>query len=129
METLDFIEVKLDDPENFLKVKETLTRIGIANNKTKTLYQTAHILYKHGRYYIVHFKQMFALDGRDTDFDKYDLMRVQIISILLSEWNLVKLVNPIDKEQCLSAIHTLKIVPYREKKQWKLCEKYAIGNF
>lgn len=128
------IEIKLNTPEDFLKVKETLTRIGIALNKNKILYQSCHILHKRdkitkeSRYFIVHFKELFKLDGKPTDFTQEDLARRNTIVNILSEW---KLVNIVDKTKCESPIcpmSTIQIIPFRDKENWKLEAKYNIGN-
>jgi len=128
------IEVTLPTPEDFLKVRETLTRIGVSSKETKTLYQSCHILHKKDRetkrskYYIVHFKELFKLDGKPTDFTEYDISRRNAIVNILSEW---KLVNIVDKQKCaspISSISSIQIVPFREKKEWTLEAKYSIGK-
>ena len=119
------IEIKLKDDQAFLQIKETLTRIGIPSYKKGALYQTAHILHKKGRYYIVHFKQLFEIDGRETDLNSNDLDRVYAIADLLQQWGLLSIVEPhsVDK----SVLSTIKVIPYKEKRQWKLIPKYQIG--
>lgn len=120
-----FVEVRLPEDEDFLKVKETLTRIGIASNKNKTLSQSCHILHKQGRYYIVHYKEMFLLDGKTSTFNEEDLARRNTIVKLLSDWGLVELdVLPEPR----GTMSTIKILPYREKSEWTLVEKYSIGS-
>lgn len=121
------VEVKLSTNDDFLKVKETLTRIGVASRKTQTLFQSCHILHKQGRYYIVHFKELFALDGKPTDFNEEDKGRRNTIAKLLSEWGLVTLANPID-EAFLAPISKIKIIPYSQKNEWELIAKYNIGK-
>ncbi len=121
------VEVKLSTNDDFLKVKETLTRIGVASRKTQTLFQSCHILHKQGRYYIVHFKELFALDGKPTDFNEEDKGRRNTIAKLLSEWGLVTLANPID-EALLAPISKIKIIPYSQKNEWELIAKYNIGK-
>ena len=123
----DMIEVKLKEDDDFLKVKETLTRIGIASRKEKKLFQSWHILHKQGKYYIVHFKELFALDGKPTNISENDLERRNTIANLLHEWELVKLVSP-EKSQPTVPIRQLKILPFGEKDEWDLQAKYSIGN-
>lgn len=120
------IQVELVDNESFLKIIETLERIGIASSSTKTLSQTAHILHKRGHYAILHFKEMFALDGRPTDFTKEDRQRRDRIVRLLQEWGLLTIIDSsklIDDEGIY-----LKIIKHSEKEEWKLCPKYSIGK-
>jgi len=121
------VEVKLSTNDDFLKVKETLTRIGVASRKTQTLFQSCHILHKQGKYYIVHFKELFALDGKPTDFNEEDKGRRNTIAKLLGEWGLVTLVNPID-EAVLAPISKIKIIPFSQKNEWELVAKYNIGK-
>lgn len=130
MTTTDHVENLLEvelvgDRDTFLKVKETLSRIGIASKKNNTLYQSCHILHKRGRYYIVHFKEMFALDGRKTDISESDLQRRDTIAVLLEEWNLVRILNLADD---FTPIKGIKILSHREKGDWNLVTKYSIGN-
>lgn len=121
------VEVSLLDSDNFLKVRETLTRIGVASRQDKKLYQSCHILHKQGRYYIVHFKELFALDGKSASISKEDLLRRDTIACLLEDWGLIKILKKIEvnKKECLSQI---KIVPYKEKGDWELIPKYTIGR-
>lgn len=119
------IEVKLDDPDSFLKVKETLTRIGIASKKNKTLYQTAHILHKRGQYYICHFKELFSLDGKPSTISDEDIKRRNLIVGLLVDWELVEPVQEVGEK---APLNTIKILSYKEKDQWKLESKYSIGT-
>lgn len=121
------LEVILSEPDDFLKVRETLTRIGVASRKDKTLFQSCHILHKQGRYFIVHFKELFALDGKSADLSDNDLQRRNTISKLLVDWGLVKINNPqnfID----YAPLSQIKVISHREKDEWKLETKYNIGK-
>ena len=122
-----FLEVKLAEEEDFLKVKETLTRMGVASKKDKILYQSCHILHKQGRYYVVHFKELFALDGKPTNFTDEDRFRRNTIANLLEEWNLLKIINSvlIDGKLPLSQV---KIISFKEKDDWILMSKYSVGK-
>jgi hypothetical protein len=122
------VEVRLRNPEDFLKVKETLSRIGLASKKDNTLYQSCHILHKQGRYYIVHFKELFMLDGKQADFSDSDIARRNRIVLLLDEWNLVDIVDKDAVKEPVAPINQVKIIPYKEKSQWNLVTKYTIGN-
>jgi hypothetical protein len=124
----DLLEVRLKNEDDFLKVKETLTRIGVASRKDKTLYQSCHILHKRGKYYIVHFKELFALDGKNTDFEDNDLGRRNTIAKLLAEWGLVDLVNNNKAEQPIAPLSQIKIISHKEKDEWQLVTKYNIGK-
>ena len=124
----EFVEVKLPDPQAFLKVKETLTRIGVASKKDKTLYQSCHILHKQGHYYLVHFKEMFMLDGKPTDFSDEDRGRRNTIANLLAEWELLTLVDPKKSEEPLTPLNRIKIISYGEKEEWNLVAKYSLGK-
>ena len=124
----DFVEVRLPDPQAFLKVKETLTRIGVASKKDKTLYQSCHILHKQGRYYLVHFKEMFMLDGKGTDFSEEDKGRRNTIANLLTEWELITLVDPDKSKDPLTPLNRIKIISYSEKSEWNLIAKYSLGK-
>lgn len=121
------VEVTLPDADNFLKVRETLTRIGVASRQDKKLYQSCHILHKQGRYFIVHFKELFALDGKSATISKDDLTRRDTIACLLEDWGLVKVIEKLDinKKDSLSQI---KIVSFKEKNEWDLIPKYTIGR-
>jgi len=123
----DMIEVRLKEDDDFLKVKETLTRIGIASRREKKLYQSCHILHKQGKYYIVHFKELFALDGKPTNLSENDIERRNTVVNLLHEWDLVEIVNP-EKAQPTVSIRQMKILPFAEKPEWDLQAKYSIGN-
>jgi Bacteriophage translational regulator len=125
----DLIEVTLAQTDDFLKVRETLTRIGVASKKEKTLYQSCHILHKQGKYYIVHFKELFALDGKPTDLTDNDLSRRNAIVKLLQDWGLVQIVNPksIETPEPIF-ISQIKILSHKEKGEWQLVPKYNIGK-
>jgi len=122
------VEVLLKEPDDFLKVKETLTRIGIASRKDKTLYQSCHILHKQKKYYIVHFKELFALDGKPTDFSDIDEARRNTIINLLVEWNLIKLVNLKQTKEPIVSLSQIKVLSFKEKSEWELIAKYNIGK-
>ena len=122
------VEVYLKNPEDFLKVKETLSRIGLASKKENTLYQSCHILHKQGKYYIVHFKELFLLDGKNADFSEGDIARRNRIVNLLDEWDLIEQVE-LDKTEAPEApLNQIKIIPFKEKDKWNLVTKYTIGN-
>jgi hypothetical protein len=122
------IEVTLNQKDDFLKVKETLTRIGVASRKDNTLYQSCHILHKQGKYYITHFKELFALDGKDTDFSENDISRRNTIANLLAEWGLINLVNPIKSSELIAPISQIKVIAFKDKNNWDLQSKYNIGH-
>jgi hypothetical protein len=122
------IEVKLNEQDDFLKIRETLSRIGIAAKKERRLYQSCHILHKQGKYYIVHFKELFALDGKPTNFSDEDKGRRNTIIALLEEWGLVKVVNSATIETPRATLNNIKILPYGQKDEWELCAKYNIGR-
>lgn len=124
----ELIEVRLKEPDDFLKVVETLSRIGVASKKEKTLFQSCHILHKQGRYYIVHFKQMFLLDGKRSDFSEDDRSRLNTITNLLHEWGLVQLVDELKTQSPVASLSQIKIITHREKPDWKLITKYSIGK-
>lgn len=124
----DMIEVTLNAKDDFLKIRETLTRIGVASKKEKLLYQSCHILHKQGKYYIVHFKELFALDGKPTDITDNDLARRNTIALLLQDWGLLKLVNPKQVENLQVGLSQIKIIGFREKDDWQLVPKYNIGK-
>jgi len=124
----DLLEVTLAKDDDFLKVKETLTRIGVSSRKENKLYQSCHILHKRGKYYIVHFKELFALDGLPTNLSDEDIGRRNTITNLLEEWELLEVVKPEKSEEPLTPINKIKILPYREKGDWELCPKYHIGK-
>ena len=122
------VEVSLKEKDDFLKVKETLTRIGVASRKEKTLYQSCHILHKQQKYYIVHFKELFALDGKPFNFSDTDIARRNTIANLLAESDLVGLVNPSKTEEPTLPLNQLKILSFSEKEEWTLTPKYNIGK-
>jgi hypothetical protein len=122
------VEVKLKQEDGFLKIKETLTRIGVASRKDQKLYQSCHILHKQGKYYIVHFKELFALDGKPSNFADDDIGRRNTIANLLAEWELVELVDPEKSKDPVALISQIKVLPYKEKDQWELVTKYSIGK-
>jgi len=122
------VEVKLKTDEDFLKVRETLTRIGVASKKEKILYQSCHILHKQGLYYIVHFKELFGLDGKPSNFSEEDVARRNTIANLVAEWGLVVLVEAEKSKQPTAPLSQIKIIPYKEKNDWELVTKYSIGR-
>lgn len=122
------IEVKLKEQDDFLKVRETLTRIGVSSRKEKILYQSCHILHKRGQYYIIHFKELFALDGKPSSIVDNDIERRNAIAKLLEQWGLVTIVNPEIMADKIAEIHQIKIIPFREKDDWQLISKYNIGK-
>ena len=122
------VEVKIAEEEDFLKIKETLTRIGVASRKDNKLYQSCHILHKQGKYYIVHFKELFALDGKPTDFTDEDKGRRNTITSLLEEWGLIKVVEAERVKESKAPMSQIKIIPYKDKGDWTLEAKYSIGR-
>ena len=122
----DMLEITLHEPDDFLKVRETLTRIGVASRKDKKLFQSCHILHKQGRYFIVQFKELFMLDGKKANLEENDLARRNTIVTLLSDWGLIDPVkgNP----EPVAPLRQIKIIPFKEKIEWELCPKYNIGN-
>ena len=122
------VEIRLKQPDDFLKVKETLTRIGVASKKDKTLYQSCHIQHKQSRYYIVHFKELFMLDGKPSNFSDNDAGRRNTIVNLLAEWDLVQIVDNDKVKENIVPINQLKIISFKEKDEWNLVAKYNIGN-
>jgi len=121
------LEVSLNEPDDFLKIRETLTRIGVASRKDQKLYQSCHILHKQGRYFIVHFKELFLLDGKPSNLIENDLERRNTIATLLADWGLVTIINP-NASKSLAPLRQIKVIPFKEKTQWELCPKYNIGN-
>ena len=121
------VEVRLKQPDDFLKVRETLTRIGVASRSERKLFQSCHILHKQGKYYIVHFKELFLLDGKQSDFSENDLQRRNRITKLLSDWGLVDVVDD-NMIEDVSSISQIKILPHKEKDEWELIPKYSIGS-
>ena len=126
VETL--LEIRLKQDDDFLKVRETLTRIGVASRKDKKLYQSCHILHKKGKYYIVHFKELFSLDGKPTDFDDSDLGRRNTIANLLAEWGLIEIVQQEVSKSTIAPLSQIKVISYGERNEWELITKYNIGN-
>jgi hypothetical protein len=122
------VEVQLKEPDDFLKVKETLTRIGVASKKDQTLYQSCHILHKQKKYYIVHFKELFALDGKPTDFSENDEGRRNTIINLLVEWGLISLVDEEKTKEPLTPLSQIKVLAFKDKNEWNLVTKYNIGK-
>lgn len=123
----NMLEVLLAEPDDFLKVRETLSRIGVASRKDKTLYQSCHILHKRGKYYIVHFKELFALDGKNTDITDNDIFRRNTISKLLQDWGLIKIVSAPSEEE-FAPLSQIKVIAFKDKLNWTLETKYNIGN-
>jgi len=121
------LEVVLNEPDDFLKVRETLTRIGVASRKDKKLYQSCHILHKQGRYFIVHFKELFLLDGKKSDLEESDIARRNTIAQLMSDWGLITIDSNI-KLDPLAPLRQIKIISFKDKDDWELCPKYNIGN-
>ena len=121
------VEIKLKSDDDFLKVRETLSRIGVASKKDKILYQSCHILHKQGRYFITHFKELFALDGKEADLSDSDLQRRNAIAKLLSDWGLIELLNS-EVVTETAPMSQIKILPYKEKDEWTLVTKYNIGR-
>ena len=124
----NLVEATLKADDDFLKIRETLTRIGVASRKDKTIYQSCHILHKQGRYYIVHFKELFALDGKPSNFSEDDIARRNTIANLLAEWGLIELVNPDASSDPVAPLSQIKVLPYKEKNDWILTAKYNIGK-
>ena len=123
----DMLEVTLNEPDDFLKIKETLTRIGVASRKDNKLYQSCHILHKQGRYFIVHFKELFLLDGKPSNLIENDIERRNTITTLLSDWGLVEIVNS-EQASSKAPLRQIKVIPHKDKSLWELCTKYNIGN-
>ena len=121
------VEVSLNEPDDFLKVRETLTRIGVASRKEKKLYQSCHILHKQGKYYIVHFKELFALDGKYANITVNDIQRKNRIAQLIADWGLVSLVDA-DQVQDVAPLNQIKVISFKEKDEWELESKYSIGK-
>lgn len=123
----DMLEVTIKQPDDFLKIRETLTRIGVASRKDKTLYQSCHILHKQGKYYITHFKELFALDGKKASLVKNDIQRRNTIALLLQDWSLIEIVNA-DQVEDKAPLSQIKVLPFKEKNEWNLTAKYNIGK-
>lgn len=121
------LEITLNEPDDFLKIRETLTRIGVASRKDQKLYQSCHILHKQGRYFIVHFKELFLLDGKPSNLMLNDIQRRNTIATLLADWGLVTFVTA-EQAKDIAPLRQIKVIPFKEKTQWQLCPKYNIGN-
>ena len=121
------LEVGLKEPDDFLKVRETLTRIGVASRKERKLWQSVHILHKQGRYYCCHFKELFALDGKETNISVNDIARRNTIATLMSDWGLIT-IDDKAQAQPVAPLRQIKIIPFKDKNNWELCPKYNIGN-
>lgn len=126
MKTVTKLKIELSAPENFLKVRETLTRMGIANNTTKTLYQSCHILKNKGEYYIVHFKELYAMDGQFVEYGEEDIERRNNIAKLIEDWGLVKIVDP--EQHVFTGDNKFRIISHKDAQTWKLVYKYKIGS-
>ena len=124
----DMLEISFKQNDDFLKIRETLTRIGVASRKDKTLYQSCHILHKRGKYYLVHFKELFALDGKESTITENDLARRNSIARLLDEWDLLSILDEEQSSTPLAPMSQIKVLPHREKPEWNLVAKYNIGN-
>jgi len=121
------LEIVLNEPDDFLKVRETLTRMGVSSRKENKLFQSCHILHKQGRYFIVHFKELFLLDGKKSNLEENDIQRRNTISQLLSDWGLITILNPSQVAE-QAPMRQIKIISHKEKDEWELCPKYNIGN-
>ena len=124
----NMLEISFTENDDFLKIRETLTRIGVASRKDKTLYQSCHILHKRGKYYLVHFKELFALDGKESTISENDLARTNAIARLLEEWGLLKILIPDQASTPLAPMSQIKVLPHKEKSEWSLVAKYNIGT-
>ena len=124
----DMLEISFKEKDDFLKIRETLTRIGVASRKEKTLYQSCHILHKRGKYYLVHFKELFALDGKESSITENDLARRNAIARLLEEWDLLSILDEEKSSAPLAPMSQIKVLPHKEKPEWNLVAKYNIGN-
>jgi len=124
----NLIEITFEEKDDFLKIRETLTRIGVASRKEKELFQSCHILHKRGKYYIVHFKELFLLDGKQSNFDESDVSRRNTIIDLLEQWSLISVVDKTKVEEPKAPLSQIKIVSFKEKQDWKLTAKYSIGS-
>ena len=124
----NMLEISFTENDDFLKIRETLTRIGVASRKDNTLYQSCHILHKRGKYYLVHFKELFALDGKESTISENDLARRNAIARLLEEWGLLKILIPDQASTPLAPMSQIKVLPHKEKSEWSLVAKYNIGT-
>jgi hypothetical protein len=123
----DMLEITLAEPDDFLKVRETLTRIGVASRKDNKLFQSCHILHKQGRYFIVHFKELFLLDGKPSNLVENDLQRRNTITTLLADWGLCSIIKP-ESAKDIAPLRQIKVISFKDKNEWELCPKYNIGN-
>ena len=123
----EMLEITLNEPNDFLKIIETLTRIGVASKKDNSLYQSVHILHKQGRYYIIHFKELFLLDGKVSNITENDIARRNTIAQLLSDWGLIQIVEPKQITNLMAPLRQIKIIPFKDKVNWNLKSKYNIG--
>jgi len=121
------LEVTLNEPDDFLKIRETLTRIGVASRKDNKLYQSCHVLHKQGRYFIVHFKELFLLDGKPSNLTENDIQRRNTVATLLSDWGLLSISDP-EAAKDVAPLRQIKVIAYKDKDEWELCPKYNIGN-
>ena len=121
------LEITLNEPDDFLKVRETLTRIGVASRRDNKLFQSCHILHKQGRYFIVHFKELFLLDGKPSNLLENDVQRRNTIAVLLADWGLISIISP-ESAKDVAPLRQIKVIPFKDKSQWELCPKYNIGN-
>jgi len=124
----DLVEINFPHKDDFLKIRETLSRIGVASRKDKELFQSCHILHKRGKYYIVHFKELFKLDGKPTNIDESDIGRRNTIIGLLKQWNLLEVVDESRVKEPIAPLSQIKVIPFKEKSEWKLTTKYSIGS-
>ncbi len=124
----ELVEITFPEKDDFLKIRETLSRIGVASRKDKELFQSCHILHKKGKYYIVHFKELFKLDGKQTNFDESDMGRRNTIIDLLKQWNLISVVKESQIVEPRAPLSQIKVIPFKEKTEWKLTQKYSIGS-
>lgn len=123
----DMLEVTLNEPDDFLKVRETLTRMGVASRREQKLFQSCHILHKQGRYFIVHFKELFLLDGKKSNLEEADIQRRNTIATLLADWGLIQIIDKEKSTNC-APLRQVKIISHKDKHLWELCPKYNIGN-
>ena len=124
----DLVEITFPEKDDFLKIRETLTRIGVASRREQELFQSCHILHKRGKYYITHFKELFKLDGKPTSIDESDIGRRNTIGKLLEQWKLISIVDESMVSEPIAPLSQIKIIPHKEKNEWKLTTKYSIGN-
>ena len=124
----DLVEITFPERDDFLKIRETLSRIGVASRRTQELFQSCHILHKRGKYYIVHFKELFQLDGKPTNIDESDIGRRNTITMLLAQWKLLSVVDESQIKEPQAPLSQIKIIPFKEKSEWKLTTKYSIGS-